>query len=416
MNLITDKFTSKEVDFLKKNSKDESLEICPPDIYLSDTLQKETKEIHSFKERLEAVQLVEDKFLCVVFKVSSGKTKNTEELFEKTFHTILQPDKGIWEKIDKNIYTLTLWDYDKKSKAETILQLLIQKMSKASDIEICAGASWFPFLEYSRYDTFDNAVKALDHAAFFGKDSFKFFDAVSIHIYGDRLYQLGQIENASIEYQKGLELDKKNIMLINSLGVCYGLIDMLDKAKDEFKKVLAINSSEIISIYNLGLVYDLIGESDKAIQYLKKANSIDSSIFEIELLLGNLFYKADETDKALYHLQKALKLKKESWSALRITGEIFLKQNKLNKAVLNFSNAVKINPTDAVSLSGIAKVYEIQNKNIDIAILFAEKSIKFDPGNPLFKTRLKEIYARKKLNLASHQPNNDHNGEKIKYG
>ena len=319
----------------------------------------------------------------------------------------MEQDRGIWEKIANNTYTIAFWDYDTKKQAETVLKTVIKQLSKAADIEICIGASWFPFQDNSRFDAFDNAVKALDHAAFFGKSYFMFFDAVSIHIFGDRLYQLGKIEEASIEYQKALELDKKNTTLINSLGVCYGLIGMLDKAKDEFKKVLDISSNEIISIYNIGLVYNLTNENEKAIKYLKKANSIDNNIFEIELLLGSLLYKNDETKRALHHLQKALKLKKESSSALRITGEIFLKQEKLNRAVVNFTNAIKLNPTDAVSLSGLAKVYEIQNKNIDIAISFAKKSIKIDPDNPLFKTRLQEIYARKEANKISYETLNN---------
>ncbi len=417
MNLLENKFTSKEVDFLKNNSKDssdQSLEIIPPEIFLSDILKKETNEIHSFKKRIQETQLIENKFICVVFRVAAKKgkkNKNIDDLFEKTFHTILQTDRGIWQRIDTNIYALAFWDYDNKNKAKSILKSIKEKMSSAMDIDICVGASWFPFEDSSEIDSFDNAVKALDHAAFFGKNTTVFFDPVSIHIYGDRLYQLGHIEEASIEYQKGLELDKKNITLINSLGVCYGLIDMLDKAKDEFKKVLSISSNEIMSIYNLGLIYDLTDENDKAINYLKKANSIDNNIFEIELLLGSLLYRTDDIKRALYHLEKALKLKESSSPALKIRGEIFLKQNKLSKAVSSFSKAIKINPSDATSLSGLAKAYEIQNKNIDIALSFAKKSVKLDPDNPVFRTRLEEVNKRKEVNMTS---SISQNNQKIK--
>jgi tetratricopeptide (TPR) repeat protein len=404
MNLIENKFRSKEVDFLKKNPRNEVKKITPPEVYLSDILKNETNEINSFKKRIQETQLIEEKFICVIFKVSpieasSQKEKkdiNTDDLFEKTFHTVLQTDRGIWQRIDRGIYALAFWDYDNKNQGQSILKSLTKQMIAAMNINICVGASWFPFEDCSRFDTFDNAVKALDHAAFFGKNSIIFFDAVSIHIYGDRLYQLGYVEDASIEYQKGLELDKTNITLINSLGVCYGLIDMLDKAKDEFKKVLNISSNEIISIYNIGLAYDLTNENEKAIKYLKKANSIDNNIFEIELLLGSLLYKTDEIKRALYHIKKALELKSKSSSALRIMGEIFLKQDKLSKAVSNFSKAIKIDPSDAISLSGLAKAYEMQNKNIDIALSFAKKSVTLDPDNPLFRKRLGQIYLRKK--------------------
>ena len=417
MNILENKFTSKEVDFLKNNSKDtsyKSLEIIPPETYLSDILKDETHEIHSFKKQLQETELIKDKFICVVFRASYGKTstnKNTDDLLEKTFHTVLQTDRGIWQRIDKDIYALAFWDYDNKNKAKSILKSIKEKMASAMDIDICVGASWFPFEDSSKIDSFDNAVKALDHAAFFGKNSTIFFDARSIHIYGDRLYQLRHIEDASIEYQKSLELDKKNITLINSLGVCYGLIDMLDKAKDEFKKVLSISPNEIISIYNLGLIYDLTNENEKAIKYLKKANSIDSNIYEIELLLGSLLYRTDDIKRASFHLEKALELKSESSTAFRIKGEIFLKQSKLSRAVSNFSKAIKINPSDAVSLSGLANAYEMQDKNIDIALSFATKSVNLDPDNPVFRTRLAQISKKKKAIMAS---SDNQNNQKIK--
>jgi tetratricopeptide (TPR) repeat protein len=411
MNLTSYKFTSKEVDFLKQNSGNKS-EITPPKIYLSDILTNETNEISSFKKRIQNTQLVEEKFVCLVFRVSTSedkKEKHIDDLFEKTFHTVLKAERGLWQRIDKNIYALAFWDYDNKNQAKTILKSITEKMSSAMNIDICIGASWFPFDDYSKLDSFDNAVKALDHAAFFGKNATVFFDPVSIHIYGDRLYQLGRIEEASIEYQKGLELDKKNITLINSLGVCYGLIDMLDKAKDEFKKVLSISPNEIMSIYNLGLIYDLTNEHEKAIKYLKKADSIDNEIFEIELLLGSLLYRTDDEKRAMHHLNKAIELKNESSPAFRIRGEIFLKQNKLADAVTNFSKAIKINPSDATSLSGLAKAYEIQNKNIDIAISFAQKSVTLDPDNPVFRNRLAEITSKKESNMASSANHNDQN-------
>lgn len=401
MNLLKNKFTSKEIDFLKKNSKDESnktLKVKPPEVYLSDILKNETNEIHAFKKRIQDTNLPDAKFICAIFMVSyknEKQNKNTNTLLEETFQTVFPKGKGLWQRIEEGIYALAFWNFNDEKTAKNILKSIKNKLSSAMNIDICVGASWFPSEDYSKFDSFDNAVKALDHAAFFGKDSTMFFDGVSIHIYGDRLYQLGHIEEASIEYQKGLELDKSNITLINSLGVCYGLIDMLDKAKDEFKKVLSISPNEIMSIYNLGLVYDLTDETEKALKYLKKANSIDNNIFEIELLLGSMFYKNNENKKAFYHIQKALELNSESSQALRIIGEIFLEQNKLLEAVSNFSKAIKINPSDAVSLSGLAKAYEMQNKNIDIALSFAKKSVALDPDNPTYRTILGEIYLKK---------------------
>ncbi len=402
MNLMNNKFKSKEVDFLKDRSghdTNNTMDIKPPGIFLSDILLNETNEINSFKKRIKEIRLHKDRFLCSVFRVSSpekNKTCSMDEMLEKIFHTLVQTNGGLWQKIDKGVYAMAFRDYNDRSRAETTLKSIKKKISTALNVNICVGASWFPHGDYSEFDSFDNAVKALDHAAFFGEDALIYFNAVSIHIHGDRLYQLGSIEKASMEYQKGLELDASNTILINSLGVCYGLLNMLDKAKDEFKKVLKINPNEIISIYNLGLVHDLLCDNKKAVQYLKKASSLNNNIFEIELLLGTTLYKNSEPKKALYHIKKALELKQDSASALRTMGDILLEKNEPSRAASCFTRAVKLNPSDAASLSGLARAYEMQNKNIDIALSFAKKSVKLEPDNPLFRTRLGQIYLIKK--------------------
>ena len=46
----------------------------------------------------------------------------------------------------------------------------------------------------------------------------------------------------------------------------------------------------------------------------------------------------------------------------------------------------------------------MQNKNIDIALSFAKKSVNLDPDNPTYRTRLGEIYLRKeKYDLAKRE-------------
>jgi len=72
-------------------------------------------------------------------------------------------------------------------------------------------------------------------------------------------------------------------------------------------------------------------------------------------------------------------------------GEIYLKDNLYEKADKEFNKAIKINPQDAISLSGYAKSMELQNKNLNIALSFAQNSMNLEPDNKLFKKRFKTI-------------------------
>ena len=84
-----------------------------------------------------------------------------------------------------------------------------------------------------------------------------------------------------------------------------------------------------------------------------------------------------------------------SSAPLRIMGDIFLEQEKYAKAVTTYKKAIKINPSDAFSLSGLGAVFEMQDKNLDIALSFARKSVAMEPENNLFRERLDKIYKKK---------------------
>ena len=79
---------------------------------------------------MQDIKLVEEKFLSVIFRVTFNKeekNKKKDDLFEKTFHTLLEQDRGIWEKIADDTYAIAFWDYDTKKQAETVLKTVIKQ-------------------------------------------------------------------------------------------------------------------------------------------------------------------------------------------------------------------------------------------------------------------------------------------------
>jgi tetratricopeptide (TPR) repeat protein len=385
---MTLKFSSKEIHFLKTDSDD--FKIKPPEKYFSDLLLPKTAQLKAFGKRLS-----DKKISCAVVQISSLQTEiiqdKTKDTFEAVFNSFIDNKKGIWESLDKNSFILAFWGYDTEKKASQLIVSLKTKISTALKADILMGVATFPFHKFSKPQTLANALKAIDHAAFFGPDTLIHFDATSLNISGDRLYQLDKCEMAIKEYQKGLEIEPNNINLINSLGVCFGVMGKLTMAKLEFEKAMKIDPNELIVIYNIGLLYQIEGDIDRAILYLQKAHGSELSVFEIELLLGHLLIKKKHSDKAIPHLEKASRINPKSGLAFRMKGEIYLEENLPEKAGREFNTAIKLNPGDAVSLSGYAKSLELQEKNLNIALTLAKNSIALEPDNKLFKKRLKII-------------------------
>jgi len=390
------KFASKEIHFLKARS--DNYPIHPPATFFSDLLQDHTVQLDRFNTRLNSMDIPGNDFICAVVKVSDKisikKKERAKDIFEACFHSVLDNERGIWESLDDTAFALVFWDYVKEEKGARLISLLKEKISTALGADILMGIATFPFHGFKRDDILANALKAIDHAAFFGTDHMIYFDAVSLNISGDRLYQLNQHDRAIQEYKKGLEIEPKNINLINSLGVCYGIINEIEKAGTQFKRAIAINPTEVMVIYNIGLIHRIKKDEERAILYLKKAHGIDQNIFEVELLLGHLLFKQEKWNMALPHLEAATRLNPVAATPFKMRGEIFLdKLDKKNpkRAGVEFNKAIKLNPSDAVSLSGYAQAMLLQKKNLKIALTFANRSVALEPDSHLFRSRLKQI-------------------------
>jgi len=392
---MTLKFSSKEIHFLKTDSDD--FKIKPPETYFGDLLLEKPDKLFAFERRITKTKIPGKKFLCAVIQISltpDSILEASDDTFKEIFNSSLDHKKGVWENLSQNFFALVFWGYKNEKKASQLIMSLKDKLSKKLKADILIGFSTFPFHDFSKSQTLANAIKAADHAAFFGPYSMVPFDATTLNISGDRLYQLNKLEMAMEDYQKGLEIEPDNINLINSLGVCFGVMGKLTMAKLEFEKAMKINPDELTVIYNMGLLYQIEGDIDKAILYLQKAHGSKLSVFEVELLLGHLLIKKKHHEQAIPHLEKASRINPKSGLAFRMKGEIYLEENLPEKAGLEFNSAIKLNPGDAASLSGYAKSLELQGRNLNIALTLAKKSISLEPDNKKFKKQLISIQAK----------------------
>jgi tetratricopeptide (TPR) repeat protein len=388
------RFASKEFHFLKPDS-DGHPPIQAPDTYFSDLVHQKTVSFTAFEQRLVSADIPNEAFVCAVIQVAKTASEQTMEkardIFEACFHSVLDKKRGIWETLDPSAFVLVFWDYDNRKKAMDLLESLRNKITRALETELLVGVALFPFQDYSRSQVFANALKAIDHAAFFGPGHMRHFDGISLNISGDRLYQLAQYDAAIHEYELGLDMEPKNINLMNSLGVCFGVTGELEKARQCFKDALGINAREIMVVYNLGLIHQILGDMDQAVFFLRKAHGIDGNIFEVELLLGHLFFQAKKMDQALPHLETASRVNPNAGMAFRIMGEIFLERRDLDQAVAAFNTAVKLKPSDPMALSGYALAMALRKRNLKIALTFAQKSVALEPENPVFQERLAQV-------------------------
>ena len=294
---------------------------------------------------------------------------------------------GCWGLVTGDIFGCVLPGKEVASGL-AIAKALQERLNAALGISLTIGLSAFPCLKYAPADILANARKALEHALFLGPGGRACFDAVSLNISGDRCYDAGDIQGAIQEFRNALRLDPKNVNVLNSLGVCFGVQQNYPKALTAFETALKINPTEILSLYNAGLVNLLMDRREKTLIYWLKAAPLGKDVFELNFQAGKLLLEMGKPEKAQGLIQRAAALKPESAVVQRFLGDTFLAQRLVDQAVSPYKKALRLHPNDAAALSGLGRCYELKNENLDIALAFCQQSVDIKPDEGRFHIRL----------------------------
>ncbi|UCG13718.1 MAG: tetratricopeptide repeat protein, partial [Deltaproteobacteria bacterium] len=255
-----------------------------------------------------------------------------------------------------------------------------------------AGLSVHPCPGYTKRDILGNASKALVHAGFLGTDSQVLFDAVSLNINGDRLYEAGRMDKAVEEFRRALNLDPSNANVRNSLGVCYAQMGRFEDALAEFSRIAELEPSDFMPHYNLGCALLGLDREAEAERAFSQAAEMEPQNAGIWFQLAKLCKRQNRLREAVAHLSKAVELKSNWVQAWRLLGECLLEQGAVDSAMNAFKKALKLNGKDGAAMSGLALAYGLVEANLEIALSLARRSTELEPDNPLFAQRLAELF------------------------
>jgi Flp pilus assembly protein TadD len=259
------------------------------------------------------------------------------------------------------------------------------------DTTVSIGLSVHPCPGFTKGDILDNARKALVHAGFFGPDSQTLFDAVSLNINGDRLYEAGRLQEAVEEFQKALALDPENVNVRNSLGICHAQNGSLEEAVAEFSKAAELTPDDFMPHYNRGCALLGLGREAEAERAFDQAAGLEPDDEGVCFQLAKLYMQQNRLEEAMVHLIRALEIQPIWGQAWRLLGESHLRLGAMSEAMNAFKQALKINGKDAASLSGLAIAYGRTDTNLDIALSLSHRSVELEPENVIFVRRLAEL-------------------------
>ena len=379
-------------------------------IHIPARIQKAIKSVyprlltgHAFIDRAEQQLSSAAIFACLVFQIDGDAASDPEQpeadpvaahqKAAKLFDDFCKTNNGSWGLINSGLFG-AFFEGKNASRCLELIQKFQNKLAKQTGITVSAGIAEYPTLSYQPAEMLTNALKALDHAAFFGPGGTAIFDAVSLNISGDRLFDKGDIQGSISEFQLALKLDSSNINVHNSLGVCYGLTGDYQKAKTEFESAIKLEAGAVMPWYNLGFASMLAGDRHKALDLFLKANTIDQNVFEVAFQTGRLLMEMGQPESGRKFLEHAAELEPESGAVFRYLGDCYTAIGDIDAAISVYKKAIKHNPSDAASLSAMGCLFNERQENPEIALMFCQESVRHSPENGLFRFRLGQLYLK----------------------
>lgn len=291
-------------------------------------------------------------------------------------------------------------------KAKRWASSLIKKIVKeqGEQFSISAGVSCYPFHGYKKSEIAKNCLKALLHGSFFGAGSCVIFDSLSLNVSGDAYFSESDLSSAVKEYRKGLDLAPRDINLLNSLGVAYGLMNRTGKANATFNEVLDTDPNNFMALYNRGLGEKKLNRHSEAVRNFTLAieahNQGDTeetgAMSELQFQLGICLFQIEEYLNCVSVLEKWYGKKsneKGSERCFRYIGMSYYHLGELKRAATWLQRGLAVNQSDGESLSLLGSIYLKTDEGNDIALKLCEKSVELEPNNPEFKIRYGHVLA-----------------------
>ncbi|MBF0382929.1 MAG: tetratricopeptide repeat protein [Magnetococcales bacterium] len=223
-----------------------------------------------------------------------------------------------------------------------------------------------------------------------------------LHNLGISLSQLGKLEESINVLQEALGEDQGNTFISNDLqsiqkklnadavaelpdvskamqrGMACHQSGQIDKAIEWYNKILEYQPDNSLVLSNLGAALESKGDFGAAISLFKKAIALHPDCADYHFNLSNVLAALGNVKDAVNSLETALSIKPEFEDALNNLGAILMKQDKFDAAITCFKKAIEINPGVAYAQNNLGAIMVELGRESE-SIEYFEKAIKLDP-------------------------------------
>jgi Tfp pilus assembly protein PilF len=195
----------------------------------------------------------------------------------------------------------------------------------------------------------------------------------------------GELTEASIEFRKALNLNRKHKESLHALGYVNTRFGKYDEAVSYYKQAIAVDPNYSEAMNSLGVAYTEMDKTDEAVKYFNMAlnNPFYTTPEKPYSNIALIYYKKGDYHAAEETVKKAAVRNPNFPVAMYIEGLLLLKEGDEEAAVKKFIKAIAIEPNYLEAHWELANAYVRsgeQDKALEHFRIIAEKAENTDMG------------------------------------
>jgi tetratricopeptide (TPR) repeat protein len=155
-------------------------------------------------------------------------------------------------------------------------------------------------------------------------------------------------------YQEALEVDPRNAIACNNLGLALSKVGRYKEAEQQFRKAIGIKATLPDPHFNLGTLLRWKGETVEAEMPLRRALKLRPTHIDAQVSLGATLVALGRLSDARSFLEKALKIAPRHVDALLALGQLSAREGRFVDAESLFKRALEVQPKAASAWAGLA--------------------------------------------------------------
>ncbi|MBF0359313.1 MAG: tetratricopeptide repeat protein [Magnetococcales bacterium] len=195
---------------------------------------------------------------------------------------------------------------------------------------------------------------------------------------GVALQAQGKLDEAAASCQKAIKFKPDYLEAYSNLGNILQDMCRYDEAVENYQKALLINPGHIATLYNFGTFLQRVGELDAAVLSYRRVIAINPNLVEPLYNLGTVLQAQGKLDEAVASYQKVIAIKPGYADAYCNLGVILHEQGKLDEAAENYQKALAFNPNYAFAYYNLGTVLQDQGED-QAGVACYQKAITINP-------------------------------------